>query len=67
MKTKLLSIVVCFISVFGFAQIPTVGLIKDYKFTNGALTSDVNPLLNAGTPTLIPTGNARTVIIDRNG
>lgn len=48
------------------AQIPTTGLIKDYKFTNGALTSDVNPVLYAGTPTLVPTGTARTIISDRN-
>ncbi|MES2812311.1 MAG: choice-of-anchor Q domain-containing protein [Bacteroidota bacterium] len=48
------------------AQIPTSGLIKDYKFTNGALTSDVTPALQAGTTTLVPTGNARTIISDRN-
>lgn len=48
------------------AQIPTAGLIKDYKFTNGALTSDVMPSLQAGTTTLAPTGSARTVIADRN-
>ena len=48
------------------AQIPTTGLIKDYKFTNGALTSDVTPALQAGTTTLVPTGTARTIIADRN-
>ncbi|SHI39290.1 LamG-like jellyroll fold domain-containing protein [Flavobacterium terrae] len=48
------------------AQIPTAGLIKDYKFTNGALTSDVMPSLQAGTTTLVPTGSARTIISDRN-
>ncbi|RXR20932.1 T9SS type A sorting domain-containing protein [Flavobacterium amnicola] len=48
------------------AQIPTAGLIKDYKFTNGALTSDVMPSLQAGTTTLAPTGSARTIITDRN-
>jgi hypothetical protein len=66
MKTKLFSIVLCFISAFGFAQIPTSGLIKDYKFTNGTLTSDVTPSLQAGTTTLVPTGTARTIITDRN-
>ena len=48
------------------AQIPTSGLIKDYKFTNGALTSEVMPVLYAGTTTLVPTGTARTIISDRN-
>lgn len=48
------------------AQIPTTGLIKDYKFTNGALTSDVMPVLYAGSTTLVPTGNARSEITDRN-
>jgi hypothetical protein len=66
MKTKLLSLTICFITAFSFAQIPTSGLIKDYKFINGALTSDVNPLLQIGTPTLIPTGTGRTIINDRN-
>lgn len=66
MKLKLLS----FFSIFCFwmaqAQIPTTGLIKDYKFTNGNLTSDVMPLLQAGTTTLVPTGSDRAVINDRN-
>lgn len=57
-------------SVFTFgdvhAQIPTSGLIKDYKFTNGALTSDVNPLLQVGNTTLVPTGSSRINITDRN-
>ena len=48
------------------AQIPTNGLIKDYKFTNGSITSDVTPSLQAGTTTLVPTGTARTIISDRN-
>jgi hypothetical protein len=48
------------------AQIPTTGLIKDYKFTNGVLTSDVNPVLNSGNATLVPAGTTRTVIADRN-
>ncbi len=48
------------------AQIPTAGLIKDYKFTNGSLASDVMPSLQAGTTTLVPTGSSRTIVADRN-
>lgn len=48
------------------AQIPTSGLIKDYKFTNGVLTSDVNPVLQVGNTTLVPTGSSRTILTDRN-
>lgn len=67
MKQRLLLIVILFFSFLNSnAQIPTTGLIKDYKFTNGALTSDVTPALQAGTTTLVPTGSARTVINDRN-
>ncbi|HKX85259.1 MAG TPA: T9SS type A sorting domain-containing protein [Flavobacterium sp.] len=67
MRLQLLffSIVLC--AVEAIAQIPTNSLIKDYKFTNGALTSDVNPALYSGTTLLVPTGNARTNSIDRNG
>ncbi|WP_394758002.1 T9SS type A sorting domain-containing protein [Flavobacterium sp.] len=68
MKLRLLFIISILLSVFEIqAQIPTTGLIKDYKFTNGVLTSDVNPLLQVGNQTLIPTGTARNIITDRNG
>lgn len=65
---RLVLLIILSIFTFGdvHAQIPTSGLIKDYKFTNGAITSDVNPTLQAGTTTLVPTGNARTIIQDRN-
>jgi hypothetical protein len=66
MKLKLLSLFFVFSFWMAQAQIPTTGLIKDYKFTNGALTSDVVPALQAGTTTLVPTGSARTIINDRN-
>jgi len=66
MKKLLLFIVSLASNLALQAQIPTTGLIKDYKFTNGALTSDVTPALQAGTTTLVPTGNARTIISDRN-
>ena len=67
MKLRLLFIISILLSVFEMqAQIPTSGLIKDYKFTNGALTSDVNPLLYAGNQTLVPVGTGRAVITDRN-
>ena len=66
MKLKLLSLFFVFSFWMAQAQIPTTGLIKDYKFTNGALTSDVTPVLQAGTTTLVPTGSARTIITDRN-
>ena len=66
MKLKLLSLFFVFSFWMAQAQIPTTGLIKDYKFTNGALTSDVTPVLQAGTTTLVPTGSARTIINDRN-
>jgi hypothetical protein len=67
MRLQLLffSIVLC--AVEAIAQIPTNSLIKDYKFTNGALTSDVNPALYSGTALLVPTGSARTNSTDRNG
>ena len=66
MKSKLLLVLTALSTLFAWAQIPTTGLIKDYKFTNGALTSDVNPTLQVGTPTLVPIGSARTQISDRN-
>jgi hypothetical protein len=66
MKQRLLLLATLFFFLNSNAQIPTTGLIKDYKFINGALTSDVNPLLQIGTPTLIPTGTGRTIINDRN-
>lgn len=66
MKKLLLFIVLIASNLALLAQIPTAGLIKDYKFTNGALTSDVTPALQAGTTTLVPTGTARTIIADRN-
>jgi len=66
MKKLLLFIVSLASNLALQAQIPTTGLIKDYKFTNGALTSDVTPALQAGTTTLVPTGTARTIIADRN-
>ena len=66
MKQRLLLLATLFFFLNSNAQIPTTGLIKDYKFTNGALTSDVTPALLAGTTTLVPTGSARTIINDRN-
>lgn len=66
MRQKLLSVFAFCLSVFGFAQIPTNGLIKDYKFNNGAISSDVNPLLYSGNTTLIASGNSRTIQTDRN-
>lgn len=66
MRQKLLSIFALCNVAFGLAQIPTAGLIKDYKFTNGSLTSDVSPVLQAGNTTLIATGSNRTNVIDRN-
>ncbi len=66
MKPKLLVLLAFFSFLKVAAQIPTTGLIKDYKFTNGALTSDVNPLLNLGTPTLVATGASRNIQTDRN-
>lgn len=66
MRQTILKLFFTLTTCFGFAQIPTNGLIKDYKFTNGSLTSDTNPLLNSGTPTLVPTGSNRTIINDRN-
>lgn len=66
MKSKLLLVLTALSTICAWAQIPTTGLIKDYKFTNGALTSDVTPALQAGTTTLVPTGSARTFVTDRN-
>lgn len=66
MKSKLLLVLTALSTICTWAQIPTTGLIKDYKFTNGALTSDVIPALQAGTTTLVPTGSARTLVTDRN-
>ncbi|WP_445718373.1 T9SS type A sorting domain-containing protein [Flavobacterium sp.] len=66
MKSKLLLVLSVLSTLCSWAQIPTSGLIKDYKFTNGVLTSDVNPTLQLGNTTLIPTGFLRTVISDRN-
>ncbi len=66
MRQQLLSLFALCASFLSFAQIPTNGLIKDYKFTNGSLTSDVNTVLNSGTTTLVPTGSNRTIINDRN-
>lgn len=66
MKKQLLLLATLFFFMNSNAQIPTANLIKDYKFTNGTIVSDINPSLQAGTPTLVPTGSARTVIVDRN-
>jgi hypothetical protein len=66
MKKQLLLLATLLFFINSNAQIPTTGLIKDYKFTNGALISDVTPTLQAGTTTLVPTGSARTIINDRN-
>lgn len=66
MRQKLLSVLTLFAAILTFAQIPTNGLIKDYKFTNGSIVSDVNPLLYSGNATLVPTGNSRTISTDRN-
>lgn len=49
----------------GMAQIPTNLLIKDYKFTNGALTSDVASTLQSGSVNLTQSGTSSTVITDR--
>ncbi|MDI9308737.1 MAG: T9SS type A sorting domain-containing protein [Limnohabitans sp.] len=66
MKKQILLVITILLSLAGIAQIPTNNLIKDYKFINGALTSDVMPVLQAGTANLVPTGSARTIITDRN-
>lgn len=66
MKKQLLLLATLFFFINSNAQIPSANLIKDYKFTNGTIVSDINPSLQAGTPTLVPTGSARTVIADRN-
>lgn len=67
MKSQLLFLIAFFCFTEAFAQVPTSSLIKDYKFTNGATTSDAIPLLYSGTTHLIASGNARTTINDRNG
>lgn len=66
MRQQLLSIITLCASIISFAQIPTNNLVKDYKFTNGAITSDVNPILNIGTTTLVANGSNRTITQDRN-
>jgi hypothetical protein len=66
MRHTIQKLVLLLATTFSFAQIPTTGLIKDYKFTNGAITSDVTPLLQVGNTTLVPTGSARTILTDRN-
>ncbi|MCL9805819.1 T9SS type A sorting domain-containing protein [Flavobacterium amniphilum] len=67
MRLQLLFLIAFFCFNSAKAQIPATSLIKDYKFTNGILTSDVSPALQTGTTTLTPTGNSRTIITDRNG
>lgn len=66
MRQQLLSLFALCASFLSFAQIPTNGLIKDYKFTNGSLSSDVSTVLNAGNSNLTATGLNRTMVSDRN-
>ena len=66
MRQQLLSFFALCASFLSFAQIPTNGLIKDYKFTNGSISSDTNPILFSGSTNLVATGNSRTNVIDRN-
>lgn len=66
MRQQLLFMITICASIIGFAQIPTAGLVKDYKFTNGAITSDINPSLYSGTATLLATGSNRAIVQDRN-
>ncbi|VXB44317.1 putative Por secretion system C-terminal sorting domain-containing protein [Flavobacterium sp. 9AF] len=57
MKIKLLSFwLLC--SIIAFAQVPTNGLIKEYLFTGGSLTSTVQTPLQNGNVDLLQTGSS---------
>lgn len=61
MTTRLLIILGLTLSALAFGQVPTTGLVGEYKFTSGALTDGIN------TNDFTQTGSALTTVTDRIG